>query len=196
MWCYRKGTWANSQIPKRDSCLTLCGALTATLTFLKLDFTLDIALSLCFPQTTARMSIHTARKFVQHRYPRRHSLILGDSTVTVPAYRELPGAVGQFDVVFIDGGHSYDVARADLRNCREYADENTILIFDDVVTASEADRPYNVGPTAVWNEHVANGEIVEERIVPLGRRRGFAIGKFATTPRNETSGVDCEPSPS
>ena len=33
-------------------------------------------------------------------YPGRHSLIIGDSTVTVPK------CIGKYDIIFIDGGHS------------------------------------------------------------------------------------------
>ena len=41
-----------------------------------------------------------AKEYIDAYYPGRHSLILGDSTVTVPK------CIGKYDIIFIDGGHS------------------------------------------------------------------------------------------
>jgi len=37
------------------------------------------------------------------------------------------------DLVFIDGGHDYEIAKKDLENCRPLSDHDTIVIMDDVV---------------------------------------------------------------
>ena len=65
-----------------------------------------------------------AKEYIDAYYPGRHSLILGDSTVTVPK------CIGKYDVIFIDGGHDYEVASADLQNAKKLARKNTIVMDD------------------------------------------------------------------
>ena len=45
-----------------------------------------------------------AKKYIDILYPNRHTLILGDSTITVPKFINENQNV-KFDVIFIDGGH-------------------------------------------------------------------------------------------
>ena len=53
------------------------------------------------------------------------TVIVGDSTLTVPHFtnilRSFHGVVGSCDLIFIDGGHSEEVLRADMRNMRHLA---------------------------------------------------------------------------
>lgn len=109
-----------------------------------------------------------AKEYIDVYYPGRHSLILGDSTVTVPQYN------GTFDVIFIDGGHDYAVALADLQNCRRLAHPGTIVIMDDTMYTPAWVHPYTVGPTQVW---------VESDMMEMGRRdytngKGMSWGKY------------------
>ena len=54
-----------------------------------------------------------AKQYIDKAFPGRHTLVIGDSRETLPRYRaDHPAAV--FDLAFVDGGHDYDVARADL----------------------------------------------------------------------------------
>src|SRR5262249_10044507 len=73
-----------------------------------------------------------ARKAAIHTvFPRRHELVLGDSRDTLRAYAaKHPGT--RFDLVFIDGGHEYDVARADLLNFRAMSHDHTVVVMDDL----------------------------------------------------------------
>jgi predicted O-methyltransferase YrrM len=58
-----------------------------------------------------------AKWHLDRMFPRRHRLIIGDSVQTVPQFHARhPGL--RFDLIFIDGGHLYDTALADLRNMR------------------------------------------------------------------------------
>ena len=57
-------------------------------------------------------------------------LIKGDSQKTLKTYKECI----KFDIIHIDGGHGYNVAKSDLLNCKKFTHKNTILIFDDAYT--------------------------------------------------------------
>lgn len=74
----------------------------------------------------------TSKKYIDFSYPDRHTLILGDSTVTIPEYIKNNKDV-KFDVIFIDGGHNYEIVKKDMENCFHLAHENTIVILDDTV---------------------------------------------------------------
>jgi predicted O-methyltransferase YrrM len=70
-----------------------------------------------------------AKKFVDHHFPGRHSLVKGDSTITVPNYSS---ALHKFDFIFVDGSHKTEVAIKDIKNMRRLAHKKTILIVDDL----------------------------------------------------------------
>lgn len=91
------------------------------------------------------------KEYIDHMYPNRHTLIIGDSTKTVPEYIESHPNV-KFDIIFIDGGHSYEVAKADILNCAKLAHNETIVILDDTINTQYWMEWYNEGPTKAWNE--------------------------------------------
>jgi predicted O-methyltransferase YrrM len=123
-----------------------------------------------------------AKEIIDAAFPGRHKLVAGDSTATIPTYIE-DNPETKFDVIFIDGGHDYDVAAADLRNCARLAHKDTIVIMDDTMFTRGWEMAYTVGPTRAWAEALAAGTLVE-----LGRRdyevgRGMAWGRYATGPK-------------
>ena len=52
------------------------------------------------------------KEFIDKNYPDRHTLIIGNSLNTVPEYFKKENK--KFDLIFIDGGHDYDIAKYDL----------------------------------------------------------------------------------
>jgi predicted O-methyltransferase YrrM len=72
-----------------------------------------------------------AKAYIDATYPGRHTLILGNSMETLPAYAAAnPGAT--FDLFFIDGGHYAPVPAADLANCLALAKRGAMIVMDDV----------------------------------------------------------------
>jgi len=75
----------------------------------------------------AHRYVQACKAEIDRQFPGRHTLVLGDSGVTVPEYAGEP-----FDLIFIDGDHSYAGACADLKNYRRLAkSEKTVVVMDD-----------------------------------------------------------------
>jgi Methyltransferase domain len=64
-------------------------------------------------------------------------LIMGDSTITVPAYRE---RLTDASVIYIDGCHEYDIVSQDWQNVCLLLDANPdlVVIFDDMLSPGVA----------------------------------------------------------
>ena len=112
----------------------------------------------------AHVSIRRAKAQLDKKFPGRHQLVLGDSTQTLPAFAKAHADV-RFDLVFIDGGHDYEVAKADLINFRTMAHADTIVIRDDMTPWWK----WGEGPTKVWNEAIDAGLIVGSRLYKNGQ---------------------------
>lgn len=116
--------------------------------------------------------VDKAKKEIDILYPNRHTLIRGDSTLTLPNFvTDI-----KFDLIFIDGGHSEEVAMADLLNCRRLATNDTIIVLDDYVKDGV---DYTVGPTKAWDTlfNINKLEKLDE-IVYTKTTRGMVVGKF------------------
>ena len=120
-----------------------------------------------------------AKRFIDNTFPGRHTLIIGDSRITVPAYIDLLQKVDRFDVIFIDGGHTYECASSDIRNCRSLAGPRTILIIDDVERRPGMVKGWNTGVNDAWDDAVKTGICREQRYVTGDKPgRGFVVGTY------------------
>jgi predicted O-methyltransferase YrrM len=119
--------------------------------------------------------VHTAKKYMDEHYPDRHSLVLGNSTETIPLYKDRE----KFDVILIDGGHFYGVAKADLMNCKKLAHKKTLVFMDDVVRNPKWVKSYTQGPTQAWQEALESGAIRELGAVEYSIGRGMVWGLYS-----------------
>jgi predicted O-methyltransferase YrrM len=121
--------------------------------------------------------VKVGKEYIDVTFPGRHLLILGDSTKTIPKYCII-NPEKKFDFIFIDGGHSYDVAMADLKNCLKFAHTDTIVAVDDTMYNKEWTFEFNVGPTKAWIDAVDSGLVTEIKRSDYWQGRGMSWGKY------------------
>jgi len=113
------------------------------------------------------------KKYIDEKYPGRHEMVWGDSTMTVPKFESR-----KFDLIFIDGGHEVEVARADLNNCMRFAHPGTVVIMDDVMYEYTWAKKYTVGPTRAWQELIRNSVLEETFHFDITDGIGMSIGRY------------------
>jgi len=118
--------------------------------------------------------VNRSAELIAGSYPGRHKLIIGDSTKTIPS--AIPSMTSQCDVVFVDGGHSHQVALSDLQNFKAMARPNTLVLVDDCTTDASAgiqavSEAYNeaVAKKVLRNEQDPNAKLQSGRALCLGR---------------------------
>ncbi len=121
--------------------------------------------------------VSVGKTFVDKHYPFRHSLILGDSTVTVPDFAKNNQDL-TVDLIFIDGGHEYQISKADLVNCKKFAHKNTLVVMDDTVYTHQWKESYTIGPTTAWLEGIQEGLITQVGNEDMSHGRGMSWGKY------------------
>jgi predicted O-methyltransferase YrrM len=121
--------------------------------------------------------VMTAKEYIDATYPNRHNLILGDSRTTIPIYSKNNKDI-KFDIIFIDGGHNYVIAKADMENCFHLAHKDTIVILDDTIFTQGWETDYTIGPTRTWIEHLQQNKIVELNRKDYCHGRGMSWGKY------------------
>jgi len=119
--------------------------------------------------------VNLGKKYIDTKYPNRHTLVKGDSRVAIPNYSQKNPEM-KFDVIFIDGGHFENVPEMDLKNCRSLAHKNTIVILNDVKNKNV--KPWNVKPNEAWNSFIKSNYIEEIKRVEFSSKNGIVYGKY------------------
>lgn len=119
--------------------------------------------------------VTAAKEYIDRTYPNRHTLVIGNSTSSIPSFARSHAT--KFDVIFIDGGHDYETANADLSNCLHLAHKDTIVILDDTLFSGSL-PPCTVGPTRTWTEHLQAKKINELERKDYGNGRGMVWGRY------------------
>ena len=115
------------------------------------------------------------KKFIDKKYPNRHTLILGDSLETVPNYIK-KNSNTKFDVIFVDGGHIKNICFNDMKNCMNLAHKDTIVILDDVKKTDI--KKWNIKPNEVWELFNKKNFVTELGQMDFSPTQGVAYGKY------------------
>ena len=130
----------------------------------------------------AHRYVASAKRYLDKHFPGRHELVPGDSRESIPHYLSEHPRV-RFDMVFIDGDHRYEVARADILNLRPLCGPDTIVVMDDVTPM----RRWGKGPSKAWNEAVARGIVTQDALFEDGETanapswmgwHNWAVGRY------------------
>ena len=120
--------------------------------------------------------VNLGKEFIDKTYPNRHTLIIGNSLSTVPEYFKKENK--KFDLIFIDGGHSYNVAKGDILNCKNLAHDKTIVVIDDTINNNNLLKGWNIGPNRAWKEAKDSNMIKEIGTIDFERGRGQSWGYY------------------
>ena len=121
--------------------------------------------------------VRIAKAYIDTIYPNRHTLILGDSRITIPNYIE-NNKDTKYDFIFIDGGHDYEIAKADMENCFHLSHKDTIVALDDTMFTEGWEECHTIGPTRTWIEHLQENKIIELNRKDYCNGRGMVYGKY------------------
>lgn len=104
-----------------------------------------------------------AKEYIDKTFPGRHTLVIGDSRKTLPAYR-VDHPTDVFDLAFVDGGHEYDVASSDLRHILPMIHPSALIVMDDL----KMWKTYGSGPDRAWDEAKQQGLLSELELLQDG----------------------------
>lgn len=114
-----------------------------------------------------------ASRWLSNKFPGRLEVTWGDSIWTVPDFKKQNPDV-KCDLIFIDGGHDYKAALADLEHFASMANPQHHRILMDDTDLS--------GPKEAWSKLVKEGKITElerfEGQINHGGRYGFIVGNY------------------
>lgn len=71
-----------------------------------------------------------ALEYIQKTYPDRLTFVAGNSVVAIPEFAQAH-PTAKFDLIYVDGDHSYEGCLTDITNCKTLATPDTLLWIDD-----------------------------------------------------------------
>lgn len=112
----------------------------------------------------------TAYEILKSEYGDRLHVTWGNSVETLPACSPLSA-----DVLFIDGCHSYKVAKADIENMKKHSKADSVVLMDDLYR-EHLPRSRD-GTTRAWEESIES-KIISQTAIYRQNRRSFATGVY------------------
>lgn len=102
--------------------------------------------------------------------------IPGDSTKTIPDY----DSNIKYDFIHIDGGHTKEIAKSDIVNCKKFITDNGILLIDDCIIDErprESRKPWEVGVYDAVKESI-NSNLIELIRLPTDKYSEHTLARY------------------
>jgi len=118
------------------------------------------------------------KAFLEQKYSKRINVIFDDSIKALSGNKYL-NKFQKFDLIYIDGNHTYKYAKADLLNCKKFSTNKTIILMDDVVFDEDKRTIGNQAPTKIWKELIRESFIKQIEVIyfeDIGR--GIGVGTY------------------
>ena len=113
-------------------------------------------------------------EFITSKYPGRVNITWGDSTKTLPKFMAQNPNI-KCDLMVIDGGHIYSVAKQDLMNFYKMASSPLNVVLID----NYPDLRFKNELAHAWDEGVRSGQVAEMfRCHYRTYNQGFSFGRF------------------
>lgn len=127
--------------------------------------------------------------YLSAKFPKRFFIHYGDSRKSVPQFLQKRSDI-ICDFIFIDGSHTYYVAKSDLENFLKVAGNENIIVMDDY--PSKGGRPPKYGQA--WEELISRGKIKEimrckfrEIVHKHTSEAAFVLGSAVSLPVSQDS---------
>ncbi len=136
--------------------------------------------------------VDLVRRYIGAKYPERHMIISGDSTVTVPEFaRRNPNV--KCDLISIDGAHHAAYPWNDIVSMKQLASPRNVVLADDYLQKKDFPTPDTKNFQAVvsaWDQAVQKGMIREietraSKSTFRGYGKGWAYGSYIMTPQKQ-----------
>jgi hypothetical protein len=133
--------------------------------------------------------VEPASELINADYPGRHHLELGDSCKMLPqaisSADRGPLHARHCDIVYVDGGHSQEVASADIANFAQLARPGALLVVDD---CHHSGHGHIQGVTTAFEQAVNAGKVLEERAMArkFTEGRSICVGRYPKSASRES----------
>ena len=128
--------------------------------------------------TAGKPYIHIALAWLKRRFPGRIDLTLGDSLHTVSNFANRSRSTGDArpcDITFVDGGHTFGHAYADLRSFRCAARPGSLVLADDCRYAGGG-KP---GVRVAWLKLVNESRLAHVAQIGFSGAHAGCLGQYA-----------------
>jgi predicted O-methyltransferase YrrM len=118
-------------------------------------------------------SISSGKEYIDKKHPGRHHLIKGDSKKTIPDFN-----TSNVDLIIIDGGMDIATIESDLKLCKKFANDDTIIYMNNVVKNPELEKYWSRSFGIVWQNAIENNLVEQLSQKDTGIGVGGAFGRY------------------
>lgn len=123
--------------------------------------------------------ISISKKFIDSTFPKRHKLISGDTTVTIPKYH-LTHSKHKFDLIIIDGNSEYKYIKDDIKNCKSMSHNKTIVIVNNIISLKNKQvfTQKNTSPTKAFDNMIESNKIKLNKYHKYNNITGISVCSY------------------